>query len=190
MMIKDLVRKNRTCRRFYEDVPVSKKTLEELVDLARLSASASNKQPLRYILSCEKDKNEIIFNTLAWAGYLKDWPGPIEGEKPSGYIIMLNDQEISKNYWCDPGIAAQSILLGATEKEFGGCMFASINRDKLRYSLKIKEKYEILYVLAIGKPKEKIVLDKVGTDGNIKYWRDEQGVHHVPKRSLKDIILE
>ena len=103
---------------------------------------------------------------------------------------MLNNQEISKNYWCDPGIAAQSILLGATEKELGGCMFASINRDKLRYSLKIKEKYEILYVLAIGKPKEKIVLDKVETDGNIKYWRDEQGVHHVPKRSLKDIILE
>ena len=109
MMIKDLVRKNRTCRRFYEDVPVSKKTLEELVDLARLSASAANKQPLRYILSCEKNKNDIIFNTLAWAAYLKDWPGPIEGEKPSAYIIMLNNQEISKNYWCDPGIAAQSI---------------------------------------------------------------------------------
>ena len=109
-MIKDLVRKNRTYRRFYEDVPVSKKTLEELVDLARLSASAANRQPLRYILSCEKNKNDIIFNTLAWAGYLKDWSGPIEGEKPSGYIIMLNDHEISKNYWCDPGIAAQSIL--------------------------------------------------------------------------------
>jgi len=189
-MIKDLIIKNRSYRRFYENVLTDRKILEELVDLARLSASASNKQPLRYILSCEKNKNDIIFNTLAWAGYLKDWPGPIEGEKPSAYIIMLNNQEISKNYWCDPGIAAQSILLGATEKELGGCMFASINRDKLRYALKINEKYEILYVLAIGKPKEKVILDKVGIDGNIKYWRDENGVHHVPKRSLMDIILE
>jgi len=189
-MLKDLIIKNRTYRRFYENIPISRKTLKELVDLARLSASAANRQSLKYILSCEKNKNDLIFNTLAWAGYLKDWPGPIEGEKPSAYIIMLNDREISKDCWCDPGIAAQSILLGATEKELGGCMFGSINRDRLKYTLNIREKYEILYVLAIGKPKEKVVIEKVGTDGNLKYWRDENGVHHVPKRSLNDIILE
>jgi len=189
-MIKDLIKKNRSYRRFYESFSVSRKTLEELIDLARLSSSAANKQSLRYILSCEKNKNDIIFNTLAWAGYLADWSGPIEGEKPPAYIIMLNDQEINKNYLCDPGIAAQSILLGATEKELGGCIFYSINRDELRRSLKIKEKYEILYVLAIGKPREKVVIEKMEPGGSIKYWRDENEVHHVPKRSLKDIILE
>ncbi len=188
-MIKDLVKKNRTYRRFYEDFVIERNTLEGLVDLARLSASASNKQPLKYVLSCEKNKNEIIFNTLAWAGYLKDWPGPIEREKPSAYIIMLNDTEITNNYWCDPGIAAQSILLGATEKGLGGCIFASVKRNGLRSALKIDERYEILYVLAIGKPKEKVVLETVGPEGDIKYWRDNQGVHHVPKRTLEDIIL-
>jgi len=189
-MIKDLIRKNRTYRRFYEDVPVNKKTLEELVDLARLSASASNRQPLKYVLSCEKNKNDLIFPTLAWAGYLKDWSGPGEGEKPSAYIIMLNDTEITNNYWCDPGIAAQSILLGATEKGLGGCIVASVKRDELRSVLKIEERYEILYVLAIGKPKEKVVLGTVGPDGDIKYWRDNQGVHHVPKRLLEEIIID
>ena len=189
-MIKDLILKNRTYRRFHENVVIKRDTLLELIDLARLSASASNKQPLRYMLSCEKDRNEKIFNTLKWAGYLKDWPGPMEGEKPSAYIVMLNDQEISKNYWCDPGIAAQSILLGAVEKGFGGCMFGSVKRDQLRYSLKIPDKYEILYVIAIGKPKEKVVIDPVTTEGSIEYWRDEKGVHHVPKRSLQDIVLE
>jgi len=188
-MIKDLIKKNRTYRRFYADFEIERNTLEELVDLARLSASASNKQPLKYILSYEKNKNEIIFNTLAWAGYLKDWPGPIEGEKPSAYIIMLNDTEITNNYWCDPGIAAQSILLGATEKGLGGCIFASVKRNELRSALKIDERYEILYVLAIGKPKEQVVLETVGPEGDIKYWRDNQGVHHVPKRLLKDVIL-
>ncbi|GAF79787.1 unnamed protein product, partial [marine sediment metagenome] len=79
-MIKGLIKKNRSYRRFYEDFIIERKTLEELVDLARLSASTSNKQPLKYILSCEKDKNELIFPVLTWAGYLKDWPGPAEGE--------------------------------------------------------------------------------------------------------------
>lgn len=127
---------------------------------------------------------------LAGAGYIKDWMGPIEEERPSAYIIMLNDIEITKNYWCDPGIAAQSILLGATEKALGGCIFASVKRNELRSALKIEERYEILYVLAIGKPKEKVVLETVGTDGDIKYWRDNQGVHHVPKRTLKEIIID
>jgi nitroreductase len=189
-MIKDLVKKNRTCRRFYENYEIERNTLEDLIDLARLSASAANRQPLKYILSCEKNKNDLIFPTLAWAGYLKDWPGPVEGERPSAYIVMLNDTEITKNYWSDPGIATQSILLGATEKGLGGCIFASVKREELRAALKIEERYEILYVLAIGKPKEKVVLETVGTDGDIKYWRDSQGVHHVPKRPLEEIIID
>ena len=189
-MIKDLVKKNRTYRRFYEDFEIKRNVLEELVDLARLSASGANRQSLKYILSCEKNKNDLIFLTLAWAGYLKDWRGPIEGERPSAYIVILLDTEISKNYWCDPGIAAQSILLGATEKGLGGCIFASVKRDELRSALKIDERYEILYVLAIGKPKEKVVLETVGPEGDIKYWRDSQGVHHVPKRTLKEIIID
>ena len=190
IMIKELIKKNRSYRRFYEDFAIERNTLEELVNLARLSASAANRQPLKYILSCEKNKNDLIFPTLAWAGYLKDWPGPIEGERPSAYIVILNDTEITKNYWCDPGIAAQSILLGATEKGLGGCIFASVKRDELRSALKIEGRYEILYVLAIGKPKEKVKLETIGTEGDIKYWRDSQGFHHVPKRLLKDIILE
>ncbi|MCJ7656454.1 MAG: nitroreductase family protein [Candidatus Atribacteria bacterium] len=189
-MIKDLIKKNRTYRRYYEDFEIKREALEELVDLARLSASASNRQPLKYILSYEKDKNDLIFPTLAWAGYLKDWPGPTEGERPSAYIVMLNDTEITNNYWCDPGIAAQTILLGATEKGLGGCIFASVKRDVLRSVLKIDKRYEILYVLAIGKPKEKVVLETVGANGDIKYWRDSQGVHHVPKRSLEEIIID
>jgi len=190
IVIKELIRKNRSYRRFYEDFVIKRNTLEELVDLARLSASAANRQPLKYILSCEKNKNDLIFPTLAWAGYLKDWSGPVEGERPSAYIVMLNDTEITKNYWCDPGIAAQSILLGATEKGLGGCIFGSVKRKELKSALKIGERYDILYVLAIGKPKEKVVLETVGSEGDIKYWRDGQGVHHVPKRPLEEIIID
>ncbi len=188
-MIRDLIQKNRSYRRFYQDLVIETGTLRELVDLARLSASAANMQPLKYILSCDPQKNGLIFPHLAWAGYLKDWPGPAEGEKPSAYIIILEDTEISRSIGCDHGIAAQSILLGATEKGFGGCMIASIQREKLREVLKIPSRYEILLVLALGKPKETVVIETVGPDGNIKYWRDSEGKHRVPKRSLDDIII-
>jgi nitroreductase len=188
-MIKDLIIKNRSYRRFYQETAIELNTLRELVDLARLSASSSNKQPLKYILSVDPKTNALIFPSLGWAGYLKDWPGPSEGEKPSAYIVLLNDTEISQYLSSDPGIAAQSILLGAAEKGLGGCIIASVQKKKLSKDLGILPRYEILLVLALGKPKEKILIEKVGHDGNIKYWRDSEGRHHVPKRSLDEIII-
>ncbi|HPL64818.1 MAG TPA: nitroreductase family protein [Syntrophales bacterium] len=189
-MIADLVLKNRSYRRFYEDSAISRETLLELVGLARLSASAANLQPLKYALSREPGRNAEIFATLAWAGYLKDWSGPPEGERPSGYIVILGDTAIARTFGCDHGIAAQSILLGAVEKGLGGCMIASIRRDDLRRILGIPEKFEILLVIALGKPKERVVVDPLGAGGDIKYWRDGEGAHHVPKRSLEEIVLD
>ena len=159
------------------------------MNLARFSASGANRQPLKYILSCDLSKNEEIFSCLAWAGYLKDWPGPAEGERPSAYVVMLGDKRISDDVGCDHGIAAQSILLGAREQGLGGCMLGSINRKTLRDILVIPSHLKILLVLAIGKPKERVALETVDAGGSIRYWRDKAGVHHVPKRKLDDIII-
>lgn len=188
-MIKELIRKNRTCRRFYQNEEISKETLYELIDLARLSASGGNLQPLKYIISFRQEENDKIFPYLKWAGYFKDWDGPAEGEKPSAYIVITGDKEISSNYFWDHGIACQSILLGACEKGLGGCIFNTIDRNELRTALKIPGKYEILLVIALGRPKETVVLDEAADPENIKYWRDENEVHHVPKRKLQDIII-
>jgi len=188
-MLKELVRKNRSYRRFYQDISIEVETLKELVDLARLSASALNLQPLKYMLSHEPKKNALIFPLLGWAAYLKDWAGPAEGERPSAYIIVLGDKEISQAFGCDHGIAAQSILLGATEKGLGGCMIATVKRQELSQALRIAPRYEILLVIALGKPKETVVIDTVEVGGDTKYWRDSQGVHHVPKRKLDDLII-
>ena len=189
-MIEELIRSNRSVRRFHQDQAVSRETLKWLVNLARLSASAANLQPLKYALSWTPAKNALIFPCLAWAGYLKDWPGPAEGERPAAYIVILGDKSIATQFGCDHGIAAQSILLGAREQGLGGCMLGSINRDLLRKHLNLVENLEILLVLALGVPKEQVVLEEVEPGGDIKYWRDEGGVHHVPKRRLEDIILE
>ena len=187
-MLKDLILRNRSCRRFYEGHKVTDQELRELINLARLSPSARNAQPLKYFISCDEDTNEKIFPNLSWAGYLTDWIGPEEGERPSAYIIILLDTKITDNQFCDDGIAIQTILLGATEKGLGGCTIAAINREALREELQIHDRYEILYVLALGKPKETVVIEEL-QDDDFRYWRDENGVHHVPKRRLDDLII-
>jgi nitroreductase len=188
-VIRDLIISNRSCRRFHQDFAIERKTLEGLVELARFSPSAANLQPLKYILSCEPVKNARIFANLAWAGYLRDWPGPAEGERPSAYIVILGDTEINNTFGCDHGIALQSILLGAREQGLAGCAIGLIRRDELRQALDIPARYEILLVIALGKPKEQVVAEDVGSDGSIKYWRDGDNVHHVPKRLLSELIL-
>lgn len=188
-MIEELITGNRSYRRFYQEEAVSLDTLKWLVNLARLSASGANLQPLKYYLAHEPAPNAGIFSCLAWAGYLKDWPGPAAGERPAAYIIILGDKDISQNFGCDHGIAAQSILLGAREKGLGGCILGSIQRDRLRQLLNISQQFDILLVIALGRPKEQVVLKNAPPGADIKYWRDAQEVHHVPKRRLEDIII-
>jgi nitroreductase len=190
-MLENLIRKNRSCRRFYQNNVVNIQTLEGLVNLARLSASAANLQPLAYILSCNIKKNEEIFSCLTWAAYLKNWSGPEEGERPAAYIVVMLDLTISKDPGCDHGIACQSIMLGAREKGLAGCVIGAIDREKLKQVLNVSNQHKILLVLAIGKPKETVVIEPVlDPEKSIKYWRDEKGVHHVPKRDLQEIIVE
>lgn len=189
-MIRDLVMGNRSYRRFYQEHSIDRETLTELVELARFSAAATNRQPLKYILTCEPEKNALIFQHLAWAAALKDWPGPSEGERPSAYITILLDKEIGESAGCDHGIAAQSILLGAREKGLGGCMLAAIKRDPFREDMKIPERYDILLVIALGKPKEEVVIEDLKPGGDFNYWNDENGVHHVPKRTLDELIID
>jgi nitroreductase len=189
-MIKELVYKNRSYRRFHQNDKISIDTLEELVDLARHSACGANLQSLKYILSCDPQTNELIFKRLGWAAYLKEWKGPPEGEKPAAYIVLMGDTSIHNNFFCDHGIACQSMLLGAVEKGLGGCILASINRDGLRKDLSIDENLEILLVLALGRPMEEVTLDYIEMGEDIKCWRDKNGVHHVPKRPLEEIIVQ
>jgi nitroreductase len=188
-MLADLIKANRSCRRFEQRQRVSMQTLAELVELGRLSASAANLQPLKYILSCNPAVNAEIFACLSWARYLEDWSGPQEGECPAAYIVMLHDRQVSRHIDCDHGIAAQSILLGAREKGLAGCMLGAIDRKRLRAYLGIDEQLKIMLVLAIGKPVEQVVIDTADVHSGIRYFRDAGGVHHVPKRPLIEIVV-
>ena len=188
-MIRDLIKKNRSYRRFDSSVKIDPSLIEKWIELARFSPSARNLQPLKFVFSTDEEINALIFPHLGWAGYLKDWAGPAEGERPVAYMAILQDKTLTENVNCDDGIAIQSILLGAVEDGFGGCIIGTVNKSKVAKILKLPETLEILWIIALGKPSEKVQIEDT-TGNEIKYWRDKQGVHHVPKRSLDELIYK
>lgn len=187
-MFKDLVKKTRSYRRFDNSFKIKKEILYDLIDTARLTPSAANRQPVKFLVSDTDELNNKIFPCLGWAGYLQEWQGPEPDERPAAYIILFAEMQFAPHLNIDPGIIAQTLMLAAAEKDLGACMIASVDKNKLKRIVGLSHEYEILLVIALGKANEEVVLEEVGEDGSIKYWRDENSIHHVPKRKLEDII--
>ncbi len=188
-MLKKLIETNRSVRRFKQEPAPTLACLEELIELARLTPSANNSQPLRYVLVHDAEKRDQVFSCLAWAGYLKDWGGPEPNERPTAYIVILSDPKIRENPGIDVGIVTQTILLGARTQGFSGCALGSVERDVLREHLNLPEQLKIELVLALGAPGETIRLSEA-QDGDTRYWRNEEDIHIVPKRPLGELILK
>ncbi len=188
-MLLELLQKNRSYRRFDHAHKISPETLRYLVSLARLIPSSGNLQPLKYLLVHEQMATDLLFGFLKWARYLSDWTGPSDRERPAAYIVLLGDTTIAQSFQVDAGIAAQTIMLGAVEKGLGGCILTSVDRDSVRGAFSIPLYLEILLVMALGKPAEEVVLEDLPPDGSIKYYRTTDGLHHVPKRRVDELIF-
>jgi len=188
MEMKELVSRCRSYRRFDAAIPFSEGELRELAALARCVPSAGNRQPLKYVLSCTPAGNQRIFETLAWAGYLADWPGPGPEERPTGYVVVCVDTAIAQSADVDVGIAAQTILLAATAAGRGGCMFGAVRREELAARLGLPAALSIALVIALGTPVERVVLEDLPADRSIRYYRTPDATHHVPKRAVEELI--
>lgn len=186
--MRELLIKNRSIRRFKQSQRIPRIFLQELIENTRYCASAGNLQPLRYLALSDEISCEKAFSCLSWAGYLNDWPGPDAGERPSGYIILTAQDDAGTAVHWDAGIAAQTILLSAAEHGYGGCIFASIRREQLAQYFPALKPYKIILAIALGVPGETVVVDDI-KDDDVHYWRDERHVHHVPKRTLKELLL-
>lgn len=187
-MIKEILKKNRTYRRFDNSVQITKEQVIDWIDGARYCASAKNAQPLKYIIVTDTDECAETYQWVKWAGYLTEWDGPIQEERPTAYILQLLDTSISTNPLCDDGLQLQAITMAAVEEGFGACIFKSFNNGALRKQFNLPEHLQILYVVAFGKPVEEVVIEPISGE-DYKYWRTEDQKHHVPKRPIEDIIL-
>lgn len=191
-MLKDLLKENRSYRGFDENYRFSKEQLEEYVNMTRYTASAVNLQPLKYKIAYKKEETEIVFPLTKWAGALPHLKIPHDGMKPTAFIIICIDTDISDNlsaFQKDVGIAAQTITLAAAEEGLGGCMIGSFSSTDIKEKLSLPDNIEPMLIIALGKPNETIVIKEIENGESTKYYRDENDIHYVPKRKLKDIII-
>jgi nitroreductase len=187
-MVHELIKNTRSYRRFDKTRPVTEAELRDMIEAARCSGSAANRQRIRFNLVNERGACNEIFENVAFAGYLKEWAGPTESERPQAYIVMMcREESIDTSLAIDMGIAAQSMLLRATELGLGGCMIRSFKKNAVDKIL-AKEGYTTAFIIALGKPAETVYLTDV-KDGDIKYFRDENDNHAVPKYSLDELII-
>lgn len=190
-ILRELFKIDRSYRRFDENYIVDRETLLSLVELTRYCASGRNIQPMKYYIVNDANIGDQIFPLLKWAGYLADWDGPENGERPTAYLVQCLDTSITKNYLCDDGLQLQAITLGAVAEGLGCCLIKSFNSLKLKEILSLADNLEPLYVVAIGKPIEKVMIEDMDfpDKNDIKYYRTSDGVHHVPKRTLEELIV-
>ena len=186
-MLLDLVKRARSFRRYDPTKPVSTDDLKEFVEAARLTPSAGNLQRLRYLAVTEMSEVLTLTKEVKWAGYLTDWDGPSDGEAPAAYLILLSPESTGVSQ-IDVGIAAETILLSAAEKGVGGCMILNFPREALTERYKLAGKYKIELVISLGVPAEKVEIEEM-KEGNVRYYRDQNDVHRVPKRALSEVFL-
>ena len=191
-MIRDLVVKSRSYRVFDENFKLEKEDLVDLIELSRFSPCGKNGQYLRFIPIYKEEILNKVYPYLAWAAYLKDWSGPKEGERPTGIILIVSEEGTLTDpiLACDVGIVSQTIMLGAVEKNLGGCMIRALNRKKIAEVLNLSDDYIIHIALAIGKPAQEVIIEDINEGEDIKYWMDEDKTHHVPKIVLEDLIIK
>ncbi len=189
---RELLKGNRSYRRFDHSRPVSEPVLESLVDLARYCASGRNLQPLKYRIVCAPQECEALYPALKWAGYYTDWDGPEPGERPVAYLVQCLDTDLTQACLCDDGLQLEAITLGASTLGIHGVIIKAFNAATVAEVLKLPASCKPHYVLALGYPAEKVVLTTTdGTpDADIRYFRSPDGTHNVPKRPLGEILIK
>ncbi len=183
----NIVTNTRCTRRFKSDINIQKDDLIELIDLARQTSSGKNMQPLKYIPITDDNIKDEVYKPLVWAAHLQEW-NQAKNEKPSAYILIVNDTSIEGFAAIDSGIAMQTIMLGATAKGYDGCVLASIDKVAYKKLFNLENNLEPMFIIALGVKDENIKVVDV-QDGDTNYYRDTNDTHCVPKRKLSDVLI-
>lgn len=186
-IVKSILRKTRSIRRFRNNERIQPETLNDLIELTRYCPSGGNRQPLSFLCITKKEECHFVTTHVKWAALLSDWNGPEADEEPPAYICVMVDRKIAENAPYDSGIAAHAILMGASERGMGGCIIGNINKEHLYEYFGIStDRFKIDLILAIGLPAEEVIIEEA--EDKTAYYRDQNRKLHVPKRKLSDLL--
>ena len=190
MRLNELTLASRSTRSFDQSRPITEEVLRELIDLTRACPAAMNLQVLKYRMVFETAEVSALLEKTRWAAALSQKMPP-EGHEPSGFIVICHDVSLAEMrpiFQIDVGIVAQTMMLGACERGFGGCIIGSAKPEEVSALLSLPSHLVPTLILGLGTPDETVILTDA-KDGEVKYYRDENNVHHVPKRPLEELII-
>ena len=186
MTVYEAIMNRRTIRKFTQE-QIPHEELIKLVDCARMAAYGANAQPLKFRIIEDKETMEKIFPKTKWAAML-DNGTPAENERPTAYIAVLGDTDIKKSVEVDAGAAVTSMMLAAYEDGIASCWLGAIDRRAIKDILRLDDKYELTYLLALGYPAQSSKAVEM-RDGSTKYFMGDDDVLNVPKRSLDEVLI-
>ncbi len=189
MELMDLIRTNRTYRRF-KQTAVSDEIIAEVLEAARNAASAANRQPLSYVVVKSQKKVEEVFALTKWAGYLPPEQGqPKKGEEPVLFIGVVENMDINKNCDTDAGLAIANMRLAAWAHGVGSCIIGACNKLELSRMFGLTQNQVLHTVIAFGYPSHASSIEDMKND-DVKYYLDGNRNYVVPKRRIDDVVTE
>lgn len=181
-----LLQRNRSHRAYDVSFQVREDQLRRIIGVNRYTPSARNQQVLRFrmVLSDEAEK---VLPHIRLGAALPELNLPQKGSEPRAFIIICSIAEESRFVDIDLGIAAQSMLLQATEIGLNGICIAAFDKQRIKEQFNLP--YEPLMILAIGRGKDNIVLTEIKANESHNYYRKD-GIHYVPKLSFEELIIK
>lgn len=186
-MLLDLIKKNRSYRRFLQQPRPTEADLTQWLEAVRYTASGKNMQPIKYLLVSDEPRCQRLFPLLKWAAYLPDWDGPEPDERPTAYLVQLVDTRLSGVASFDQGLQLEAFTLMASEAGYGCCILLAFHKEKLSQLFALPDHLVANAVVAIGKPAEEVQIVPI-VGGDVRYYRDSLDRHIVPKRSMEELL--
>jgi nitroreductase len=139
--------KTRRSVRVYEDKPVPRQAIEEIIDAARLAPSANNIQPWEFIVVTEPKTRKQIAHLTDYGKFIAE----------SGACVAVFAKDV-KHYLEDGSAATENILIASHALGLATCWVAGYKKayaEPIRDLLGVPEGYLLVALISLGYASEK-----------------------------------
>lgn len=149
MEVMEAIEKRRSIRD-YDDRLVPEEKLKRVLEAARLSPSASNRQDRKFVVVRDEARRRMLSQAAFGQAYVAQAPVVIAAVSTSpGYVMACGVPSFS----IDLAIAIDHMTLAAVNEGLGTCWIGAFHQDKVGSILGISEEYAVVALLTLGFPR-------------------------------------